>query len=137
VAAYNPPPGDGTQNDASLHFATDGNPATFWSTEWYATQEFGGLKHGVGMVVDAGRPLRLGSLTIVTDTPGYRAVIKAGSSEGGPFRVVSADLTVEARTTFPLRVGVAARFYLIWITLLPPGTGPHFQANVNEVTAVR
>jgi hypothetical protein len=37
---------------------------------------------------------------------------------------------VSGTTTFPLN-GAAARYYLVWITLLPPGNVAH----VNEVRA--
>src|SRR4029453_15100818 len=32
VGPYDPPPGDGTENDSDVPKAVDGNPTTFWST---------------------------------------------------------------------------------------------------------
>jgi len=133
VAPYDPPPGDGVEDNAGLGLATDGDPATYWSTEWYASQQFGGLKRGVGIVLDAARPVSLSVLRVSSDTPGYSATIEAGASVHGPFRAVSADMTGGATTVFPLRVGAPARYYLIWITNLSAGTAPRYQAHINEV----
>src|SRR5262249_36607030 len=112
--------------------ATDGDPATYWETERYDSVDFGNLKDGVGIVVDAGRAVRLGSLTILSDTPGYMARIEAGSSTSGPFDAVSSTRTVGRRTSFSLSVEPARRYYLVWITRLAPG---YARTHVNEVTA--
>ena len=134
VATYDPPPGDGVENDRRLPLATDGDPHTSWTTEWYATARFAGLKRGVGLVLDAGKPLRLGSLTVQTDTPGFTAVIEAGAAKGGPFRPVSSQTTISPATTIALRVQAPSRYYLLWITGLSPATGPRYVARVDEVT---
>ena len=110
--------------------ATDGDQATFWSTESYSSPAFGNLKPGVGLVLDAGGAVKLGSITVTTDTPGYTALIMAGDSEAGPFSDDSSSQTVGASTTFSLN-GASARYYVIWITRLPPGDAAH----VNEATA--
>ncbi|MGE5274466.1 MAG: protein kinase domain-containing protein [Verrucomicrobiota bacterium] len=129
--AYDPH-GDGQEHDEEVANATDGNPSTYWETERYDSIDFGGLKDGVGIVLDARRPVRLGKLTIVSDTPGYVARIEAGASANGPFDTVSSSQTVGARTTFSLSGDSAQRYYLIWITRLAPGSN---RAHVNEVTS--
>ena len=131
VTAYDPdgtgPPGE---NNAAAPKATDGDEATFWSTEIYSSPAFGNLKPGVGLVLDAGGSVKLGSLTVTTDTPGYTARIQAGDSVSGPFADDSSSETVGASTTFHLN-GATARYYVVWITQLPPGDAAH----VNEATA--
>ncbi|HWB21708.1 MAG TPA: protein kinase [Gaiellaceae bacterium] len=110
--------------------ATDGNPKTFWYTQIYASPQFGGLKHGLGLKLDAGRQRGLKQLTVTTDTPGFKATVLAGNSATGSFAADSASRTVAGSTTFALR-GTKARYYVLWITSLPPGD----KADVNEVTA--
>ena len=108
-------------------------PRPFWETEDYrGSVTFGSLKDGVGIVFDAGRAVKLGSLTVVTDTPGYVARVEAGSSSTGPFAPVSQSQTVGRRTSFTLSVDPARRYYLLWITRLAPG---YPRSHVNEVTA--
>jgi serine/threonine-protein kinase len=135
VSAYDPPPGDGVEDDGALRLATDGNAGTAWSTEGYATAAFGNLKHGVGIVFDAGRAVSLASLVVRTDTPGFRAEVETGASPTGPFRPASRPRTISRRSAIPLRPGAHARYLLLWITALPPASGPRFHVDVNEVTA--
>jgi len=124
------PQGTGGEHDADAPKATDGDEATYWKTEDYATPAFGGLKSGVGLVLDAGADKALSTMTVSTDTPGFTAQVKVGDSSQGPFTPNSAVLTVGPRTTFALRGG-RGRYYVLWIT----GLGSNTFAHVNEVTA--
>jgi serine/threonine-protein kinase len=112
------PQGNGGEYASTASQATDGNPSTYWRTEHYASASFGGLKQGLGLVVDAGRPVQLGKLTVTTDTPGFTAKILAGSSSHGGFKTDSASRTVNGTTTFTLN-GASTRYYVVWITQLP------------------
>jgi eukaryotic-like serine/threonine-protein kinase len=129
VTGYDPQ-GTGGEHDSSARLATDGNGTTYWQTEHYGSSSFGGLKDGVGLVLDAGSAKKLKQLTVKSDTPGFTAVIKLSQSETGPFAAVSPSRTVGASTTFSLP-GSAAQYYVIWITELPSDGVAH----VNEVTA--
>jgi predicted Ser/Thr protein kinase len=131
-AAYDPSPGDGQEHNELLGKATDGNASTAWETEHYHSVTFGNLKDGVGIVFDAGSPVKLGALTVTSGTPGFTAEVKAGASANGPFDTVSSSQTVDSRTTFELSVPTAERYYLLWITRLADGVN---RADVNEVTA--
>jgi hypothetical protein len=83
------------------------------------------------LILAASAPAALRSLTIQSDTPGYTAQIKSSNSASAGFAPVSSAQTVGGSTTFKLK-GRAARYYLIWITKLPPGSD---SAHVNEVKA--
>jgi eukaryotic-like serine/threonine-protein kinase len=126
VDAYDPFGDDGEHDDRAER-ATDDDQATYWNTETY--EDFEALKEGVGLILDVGERTRLAHLTVVTETPGFSAEIRAGESEDGPFeRLVSANREVAATTTFPISGG-AARYFVVWITSLD-GT-----ARINEVAA--
>ena len=135
IGAYDPSPGDGVEGDWRLAFATDGNPATSWSTERYASQAFGSLKRGVGIVLDAGRPVRVATVTVLTDTPGFSAVLEDGSSPSGPFTAASAQKTVETRSSFEVTSARPERYFVLWITSLPPSPTSGFIADVSEIKA--
>jgi hypothetical protein len=122
---HDPFGGDGEHPEAVAR-ATDGDPATYWPTETYTSFD----KEGVGIVVDAGSRAELGGLTVVTDEPGWTAVVQAGARAGGPFERVSREQAVESETTFELDTGGEAyRFYVVWIT------GLEGRAIINEVRA--
>jgi hypothetical protein len=129
VGPYDPPPGDGTENDSDVPKAVDGNPTTFWSTEHYT---HGFFKPGVGIVLDAGRRRRIARVLVATDGPGARAEIQLGDEPTGPYRVVSANHPLEGTTAFVLKRGAAGRYVLVWLTALPTATG---EAHINEVRA--
>jgi eukaryotic-like serine/threonine-protein kinase len=124
------PQGTGSEHSSSAPLATDGNPSTAWYTEHYASAAFGGLKDGLGLVVNAGRAVKLGKLTVSTSTPGFTAKILAGRSPSSGFQMDSASQTVSGTTTFTLS-GKTAQYYVVWITQLPPGGS----AKIEEVKA--
>ena len=116
LAGYDPPPGDGVEGNAVAGDATDGSKLTSWSTETYRGADFAGLKTGVGLVLAAGRPVKLAHLTLTTPTPGFTAEIQSGDSPSGGFTADSSPQTVDGTTkTFDLD-GHTASYYVIWIT---------------------
>jgi predicted Ser/Thr protein kinase len=125
------PQGTGGEHDELAGRATDRNPSTAWTTETYDSQDFGGLKDGVGLMLDAGSPVKLAQLTVTTATAGFTAEIQSGNSSTGGFTTDSSSQTVSGTTTFTLQ-GRTARYYVVWITQLPPTGG---RAEISEVTA--
>jgi serine/threonine-protein kinase len=130
IGAYDPY-GTNGENDAIAPRATDGKVATYWETERY--RDAPSLdKPGVGLVLDAGSPVTIRRLTVITTTPGFSAEIKAGDAPTRFAAVVGGSRTVAAHTTFVLH-GRAYRYYLLWITRL----GAFDTARVSEVRAVQ
>jgi len=109
------PEGDGHERDEEAPLAVDGNRSTFWRTERYSRF----FKTGVGLVLDAGRAVRVRQVVVDSATPGVRAEIRIGSSPTGPFTRVSPAKTLTARTTFPV-AGRTGRYVVVWVTGLPP-----------------
>jgi hypothetical protein len=126
------PQGTGGEHDELAGRATDGNPSTAWTTETYDSQDFGGLKDGVGLMLDAGSAVKLAHLTVTTPPPGFTAEIQSSDSSTGGFTADSSSQTVSGTTTLTLN-GSTARYYVVWITQLPPGG----RAEISEVTATR
>jgi hypothetical protein len=124
VGAYDPDGGDG-EHDDEAGLATDGDPSTFWRTSTYRSQ-LSAFKSGVGLVVEAGgQPERF---VVTTETPGFSAEIRAGSSPEGPFETVGASKLVGSSTTWELDETDAV-YYVVWITELIGS------AHINEVKA--
>lgn len=128
-AYVNPGHPDGHADTAAL--ATDGSGATSWMTQTYGDQAFGGLlPGGLGLVLDAGSPVKLAHVTVTTPTPGFRAEIRIGVSPTGIFTPDSPSQTVSGKTTFTLD-GRSGQYYAVWLTQLPPQRS----AQISEVTA--
>jgi len=125
VASFDPPPGDNEEHSERVEDATDGDPASYWTTERYNSFS----KPGVGLVLDAGEPRELSQVAVTTDTPGFTAEIRAGDSPEGPFdTVVGPSQTVGASATWDLEAA-KAQYYLVWITQLDR------VAHINEAVA--
>jgi eukaryotic-like serine/threonine-protein kinase len=128
VGSYDPQGDDQSEHPERAGDATDGNLATYWPTQQYRSF----TKSGVGVVLDAGRPVEISELRVSTDTPGYTAEIRAGNISTGPFpQVVSKAQTVAETTTFEVDPRAPARYYVVWITRLASDV-----AHVNEVRAL-
>ena len=126
VGAYDPE-GDQSENGGDAGLATDGSRATAWKSERYRSAF---TKAGVGLVVDAGRPVKASHVVVTTETPGYTAQVRVGTSPEGPFVTVSKPKVTTPRTTFALRPR-GGRYLMLWITSMPAGG----EAAVNELTA--
>jgi eukaryotic-like serine/threonine-protein kinase len=125
VSDFDPQGGDGEHPEA-VPAATDGDQATYWTTETYSNFS----KSGVGIVLAAQEPVALSRLVVVTSEPGFRAKIQAGTRRSGPFADVSEERRMSRRATFELDTGGEEyRFYVVWITSLSD------RAIVNEVRA--
>ena len=119
------PEGDDSEHPEDVAKATDGDPATFWTTETYEAFS----KSGVGLIVDAGEKVGLDRIEIVSDEPGFTAEIRAGDTPNGPFVPFSETQEIGERTTLELAGGASYRYYVVWIT------DPNTRAHVNEVRA--
>jgi hypothetical protein len=128
LTAYDPE-GDGSEHGEEAHFATDHNATTSWDSEHYSNF----TKGGVGLVLQAPRPVALGKMTVNSIGSDFDAQIKAGNASGGPFTAVSAAFQpVGRRKTFSVDThGRKYRYYLVWLKL--PFSGG--RAQISEVTA--
>jgi serine/threonine-protein kinase len=136
--AFDPPPGDGQERSESISLALDGDPTTAWETERYDTPEFGNIKKGVGVYLDAGRPIVARGVRIVTPKDGWNVRFYAARDsvpeELGGWTLVGSGKLDSTRKTFGLdTAGRPARYYLVWITSLTEGATGGSSAAISEV----
>jgi serine/threonine-protein kinase len=124
--------GSDDDHPEDVRLAADGNPATAWTTQRYATPTFGNLRPGVGLVFDLGSPVAVTRFRLTLTGPGAAAQVHAGSDPG---RLLTAA-TVAGHASAPAswqvtpKAAVKARYWLVWFTRLP-GSG---QIGVAEAT---
>jgi hypothetical protein len=129
IGSWDPFGPDKEEHSAAAPNATDKNRTTYWSTEHYRSF----TKPGVGLLLDSGHPVKANGITIVTDTPGFTAQIQAGNQRDGlDFHAVSPKHTIDGTFTIPLDLHEAQRYFVVWITKLPPGSDT---VEINEVSA--
>jgi eukaryotic-like serine/threonine-protein kinase len=143
---YNPF-GTGPENRDLIGNVVDGDPNTTWSTEQYydgTLKKPGGV--GLGIYLDAAPQVLAKALEIQTPTPGFSAQVYVAdrielelpygnstplSARGwqGP---VGASTDVRSGQRIPLMLsGHPHRYYLVWLTTLPPGMEV---ATIDELT---
>ena len=111
------------------------SPAQPWATQWYATPEFGMLKHGTGLLLDLGGKVAVTTVRLdLSQYSGTSLQLRVGNSESLPDLTVAATASdVGGALTLTLHHPVAARYLLIWITQLPPDGSGHYQETVSHV----
>ena len=131
------PEGDGEESPQQARNAIDGNRTTVWDTETYRGGFGGSNKQGVGLYVDTDKPVAARELALVTATPGYEAAVYAANSPAGDIKdwtKVSGSTKVDQDERIALdTAGRQFRYYLVWITGLPPGG----KADIRELSLKR
>jgi serine/threonine-protein kinase len=129
ISGYDPYGDNHVEHDSSAPLATDGSRDTYWNTEHYNSFD----KQGVGVLLDAGRPVSPHRITVESQTPGFTAEIQAGNfPSGSDFHRVSKSQAIGRETTFALDLHEPLRYFVVWITNLPTGIS---SVDVNEVRA--
>jgi hypothetical protein len=143
TSEFDPAPGD-ERETGTEQLAVDSNPTgTAWTTEHYDTQDFGGIKDGVGLAVDAGTSVAAKSIEIRSPSSGWSAEIYEAEGSppsdlddwGRPLATVNDGGTVES-VNLPAR---SAQSFLIWITQPPEANDDpgRYQMEISDVRLLR
>jgi hypothetical protein len=129
------PQGDQTENNSQAAKVYDGDPKTTWTSELYATAQFGNLKKGVGLLLDLGQPTSVHQVTIdlavaPVDVTVYAATSPSiqGAAVIGTASAASGQIQLKAATRIP-----ESQFVIVWFTALAPDGG-QFGASISEIT---
>lgn len=138
VSAYTLDPyGDGNENDDHVPRALDGNPDDAWSTDtYYGNPAFGGLKPGVGLLLDLGRPVEVRRLTLGMSVPGATLDLRAGDDPAttpDAYSVVASTTEAGRTVTFAPSGTSAHRYWVVWITRLPSVGGDHYRTGIATI----
>jgi serine/threonine-protein kinase len=148
AVAYNPF-GTGPEHAALAPLTIDGKPATAWTSSTYDGGRLG--KPGVGVYVAFATPVRADRLVLTTPTPGFTAQVWGAQRliryrSGTPqalavlgWRRLGGTPSVRARTRIELHTaGARLRYYLVWITQLPPASAAvSTRAEIGEIALRR
>jgi serine/threonine protein kinase len=121
------PQGDGEENPDDVANALDGDPATSWGTVTYKQQLGpGGIKRGVGLVVDLGRArsVRAVELALVGQPTTLSLYLTATPPTDVEQLKPVADLQGDtASVTAELDAAPTGRYLTVWLTSLPTAIG--------------
>jgi serine/threonine protein kinase len=146
--SYNPF-GTGPENSNRIQNVVDSDPNTTWSTEHYyqgTLAKSGGV--GTGLYLDASPGVAAKAIEIQTPTPGFAVQIYAANEEPPALRYgestsladrrwqgpLGSSAAVVDRQRIPLTASRPFRYYLLWLTSLPPGSN---SASIADLTLFR
>jgi serine/threonine-protein kinase len=130
------PFGTGGEHGDEVQLAVDGNPTTAWTTETYQTEDLG--KPGVGLFVDAGKPIAARALEVRSDARDWDLEVYGTEADPPPEALDEwegpiGSATIEAgRTEVPIEGGGRFRYFLLWVTR-PAEAEDGFLVEINEV----
>jgi eukaryotic-like serine/threonine-protein kinase len=149
VRVVDPPKGDRTEL-AGVDLVVDGNETTGWSTQKYNRADFGGLKPGMGILVNLGAPTAVGAVRIVVSQQGASVALRTGTTDPGDSsagdKLISSSYTPVGQPlddhsgtvmVFPIPdQQQQVQYLLVWITKLPVTSDGHFALAINEITVL-
>ncbi len=124
------------ENPELAHFAVDGNPATTWRTSTY-DQNFGpgGLKTGVGLILDLGADHAVSEVDLTTVGSPTRVPVyvttQAPTNLPGA-RPAGQTTVTGTRGDVALDPAAKGRYVVVWLTSLPAVAGG-FRGEIAEV----
>lgn len=132
--------GSGGENSAEAALAADDDPATVWETEVYHNNpEFGGLKPGVGLLLDLGGQVSVGKVTVSLIGTGTSVELRAAPGVDAVPESASGfdtfDEASEAGEQVTLRPGqpVSTRYLLVYLTSLPEDSPDRYRGRIAEI----
>jgi hypothetical protein len=132
---FDPPPGDGHEDDADVKNVLDGNPKTAWHTEQYDTRKMGNIKPGVGLLLTLKQASTLKTLTITSPTQDWAASVYVSDQPGATLadwkQPVASFANNNGNAAVDLQ-GAQGQYVLIWITDLGNGP-PRVSAEIDDV----
>ncbi len=142
TSSFDPYPGSGDEHPELVPLAFDDDPATAWETYSYdGNSALGGLKDGVGLLLDLGRAQDVRSVTVGLQGIGTTLELRAASptatqapaESAGQYRLLGTATDAGMSATFELKKPAHTRFLLVWLTALPVEDSNSFRGRVSEV----
>jgi hypothetical protein len=139
VLDFDPSPGDGAEDPGGVAGAYDNSLGTAWSTEVYYKSQWGGIKSGVGLKVDLGKPVAVSQVRLLFQQAGVHVELRYSTVDGTSLDAFTVAATSGSNPgisqVLSPRAG-AYRYWLIWLTELPKqatASGPTYSAALTEM----
>ncbi|MEA5116326.1 MAG: murein biosynthesis integral membrane protein MurJ [Propionicimonas sp.] len=137
--------GSGQENRKQVGLAVDNDPATAWTTERYKTKPtFGGLKPGVGLVLDFGKSVSARSVWLTLGEGATSLEVRVPAADLAAAKPpMSSEKQWRTVASLPHATGsfglefepVDTRYLLLYITELPAVDDTHYQAAIVDLQA--
>jgi hypothetical protein len=151
LRVVDPPRGNRTEV-RGVAKAIDGDDTTGWQTEHYQQANFGGLKPGMGILINLGEPTHVGAVKVTLNAAGASAALLTGPNDpgnnapgdkvigqwkpGGTFHAIGQPVTDHPGTNLVFPVDDKVQILVVWISKLPPDGDKGFQVGIREITVL-
>lgn len=127
------PLGDGDENGASAPRAIDGNASSSWHSSTYRTAAFGGLKNGLGLILELEEPSTVGKVTLTGSGSGGKVELRTAENPEFEGSTVVADGSFsDGKVTLTPSEGANTQYVVVWFTELPQDDGL-YRLNLFEI----
>lgn len=138
---FDPQGSDGEENPLDAPLAIDGDPSTAWTTSrYFGSPELGGLKDGVGLLVDLGGPRQMSSMRILLGKGPTNVAVYVAPDDATAVPTKLRDLErtavvdkAGADATVSLPSSVVSRYVLVWLTELPETSAGVYMGEIREI----
>ncbi len=129
---------DGSEKPAGIKNSYDGDPASFWNTDGYYSAKLGGLKSGVGIILDLGEAQQIsavdvsflgGRTSVELRTASAEATAEPTTLDGFTKVSEGSGSNVSLKPSKPVK----ARYVLVWLTELPQAPEGNYRGKVSEI----
>ncbi|MDX6278332.1 MAG: hypothetical protein QOJ72_2460 [Nocardioidaceae bacterium] len=134
------PQGDKTENPRQAPLAADGNLRTGWQTSLYlGSATLGGLKNGVGIVLDLGGAREVDTLRIrLAGSPTSFSVFAAPAGSRAPTKIAGLRRVAQVGrssgdSSITVQSGLKTRYLVVWLQSLPKVGEGQFRGEIREV----
>jgi hypothetical protein len=110
------PQGDGAEKNALAARAIDGSESTSWTSDTYKSAQFGGLKKGVGLLLDLGRSQRVTSVSVRVGAGGGTFELRTADGDQLGSRVLAQVSDAAGTITLTPSSPVTADRLVLWCT---------------------
>ncbi|WP_404351068.1 protein kinase family protein [Phycicoccus jejuensis] len=132
VEAYDPE-GDGSENDNLTPKTYDGDTSTGWFSENYRTDAFGGLKKGLGLVVDLGPNKKPQNVELVVPQDVDLEVYVGPDATRDGATKIGEKTDAKGTLEFPVPEKVSGQYIIVWYTGLHADADGKRRAWLDEV----
>ena len=132
VEAYDPE-GDGAENNNLTPKVYDGDKSTGWFSENYRSDTFGGLKKGVGVIVDLGPNKKPQTVELDIPHPSDVEVYVGPDNRLEGATKIGEKADADGTVTFDVPADVSGQYIVVWFTKLNADDNGKRRAWLDEV----
>ncbi len=135
--------GNAEENSNLVGLVIDGDQSTGWKTVRYHNRpNLGGLKPGVGLILDLGEPKQVSSVQVLFAQPGSDVELRIPTdlaAKNPPmtsqkdWTIVASQTDAPADTKLIPSGAVTTRYLLVYLTKLPQVEQARYQTQINEI----